>query len=181
MTSAGTKQLRVQSRSCWWVCKWAASGMVCSLKNVLFRYVTSSKKSSLLCRLQQTQSITCGFMSHQGLCWHSGVTPSCIKYHLLKDLQYSSPWTLAVMQIFVQDLSVLWRKKKENTMGVARMRPHFCFSAAESCLSCTVNTCCLVCFRAYTTFSLWHFHFHLPSFPAIWVTVRHSLRPKYPW
>lgn len=38
---------------------------------------------------------------------------------------------------------------------------HFCFSAAQSCLSCTVNTCCLVCFRAYYTFCSLTFPFPL--------------------
>lgn len=110
MTSAGTKQLRAQSRSCWWVCKWAVSGMESSLKKTPFRYVTSRKTSSLLGRLQQTHSITCPLMSHRSMCWHPDVAPSCIKHHLFKDLGYSAPSALAVMQIFVQDLSVLWRR-----------------------------------------------------------------------
>lgn len=52
-----------QSRSCWWVCKWAVSAVESSLKNTLFQYVTGRKKSSLLGCSHQMHSINCPLTS----------------------------------------------------------------------------------------------------------------------
>lgn len=88
MTSAGTKQLRAQSRAglADEQCKWAVSAMESTPKNTPFQYVASRKESSLLGRSQQTHSINCPLMSRRRMRWRPDVVPACIKHHLLKTL-----------------------------------------------------------------------------------------------
>lgn len=122
-----------QSRSCWWVCKWAVSATESSLKNIPFQYVTSREKSSLLGPSHQTYSINCPLMSHRRMCWRPDVAPSCIKHHLLKTLSIylyrlwqSCKYLCWIFQSFEEGVYV-WRE----ALGVAGTNPpHFCFHSA---------------------------------------------------
>lgn len=155
MTSAGTKQLRAQSRSCWWVCKWAVSAMESSLQNTPFQYVTGREKPSLLGCSHQSHSISCPLTSRQRMYWRSSVAPSCIKHRLLKTLSiylYRLWQSCKYLNWIFQILSrrcLLSEEGIKGALGVAGTNPPTLFSGTlmlQHFLSTVDTRCLVVCF-----------------------------------
>ncbi len=136
-----------QSRSCWWVCKWAVSAMESSLKNTPFQYVASRKKSSLLGCSHQTHSINCSLMSRRRMCWRPVVAPSSIIHHLLKTLSIylyrlwqSCKYLCWIFQSFEEGVYP-WREALKCSGCGWDISPHFCFQVLWCCFSSVAQHC----------------------------------------
>lgn len=191
MTSAGTKQLRMHSRTCWWVCKWTMSAMKRSQKTHHFHKSTAGRKHDCWATClnlnhlwQQTQSAVLSWVTVGCSDILTSLFPA-LNTVFLKTMPFHQLWQPCkylsrIFRSFEEGL-YHWREElKSFGLGWRNKIPSFCrFSNAAFCFLTTTETCCHVCFSTHYTFLA--FTLCSPLFPLFEWQSDVSYAPFYLW